>query len=1093
MNIINKYKKDKYESYKDLVNSEKSINNFDNNDLCEIFEYHSYFYKKEIYNFYKDLINSEKCIDDYDGNDLWKILEYYSCIKLSEKYNTIFYEYNDIDPTFKEINNMSRNDTGIDACDLKDKILQCKFRKNTLTLKECSTFFACQNIFSEELQKTIVRWEKMIISRNSESILSDHLLEKKKFKLFEDITFPKQEIIEYCNDLLNNPILNYVFEEEEFKLRYYQLEAIEIIKNNNNSIICLPTGCGKNIVIMYSMKEDKKYLILVPRIILMYQLKDEMIKHFPKWKNKIQLIGDNNNCFKENKNITICVYNSVNLIMDYASQFEKIYIDEAHHIEKPEIYKSDDDYESIEEEYHESINEDDERIDEYNEIIEEDDESIDKDDESIEKSKDDSEDELKNSKYIDIIHGFKKFNNNVYLSATIDELNNFEYYKKDIREMIEKKYLSDYTIHVPIFNEDPTNKNICEYIIKNYRNMIIYCNTQKEGKEVNKIMNKILNKSSEYIDCLTSKNKRTDIINRFKKSSLPFIVNVRILVEGFDAPITKGVIFMHLPRSKTTLIQIIGRCLRLHENKTISNVILPYSCNEDKDNINNFLRIIAENDNRIKKSFENKKLGGYISLNIEESNNEEELNEEIELKFEMIYNSMGFLQNGNELWNVKLNKLKEFIDEYKKLPNSRSKNSNEKVLGKWISHQKTYYKNKEYIMKDETIYNKWSEFIEEYKKYFFSNEEIWKANLDNVKIFINEYKKLPSKASKNSNKKVLGKWISTQKSNYKNKIKIMKDETIYNTWSEFIEIYKIYFLSNEEIWKDNLDNVKIFINEYKKLPSEASKNSNEKILRTWLSNQKKNYKNKTQIMKDETIYNTWTHFIEECKKYFLSNEEIWKDKLDNVKIFIDEKKKIPSTTSKNSNEKILGIWLSHQKINYKNKTEIMKDENIYNTWTEFIKIYKKYFLSNEEIWKDNLDNVKIFINEYKKLPSEASKNSNEKILRTWLSNQKKNYKNKTQIMKDETIYNTWTHFIEECKKYFLSNEEIWKDNLDNVKTFINEYKKLPSEASKNSNEKILGRWLSRQKINYKNKTQIMKDETIYNTWSKFIEIYKKYL
>ena len=108
MNIINKYKKDKYESYKDLVNSEKSINNFDNNDLCEIFEYHSYFYKKEIYNFYKDLINSEKCIDDYDGNDLWKILEYYSCIKLSEKYNTIFYEYNDIDPTFKEINNMSR-------------------------------------------------------------------------------------------------------------------------------------------------------------------------------------------------------------------------------------------------------------------------------------------------------------------------------------------------------------------------------------------------------------------------------------------------------------------------------------------------------------------------------------------------------------------------------------------------------------------------------------------------------------------------------------------------------------------------------------------------------------------------------------------------------------------------------------------------------------------------------------------------------------------------------------------------------------------------------------------------------------------------
>jgi hypothetical protein len=493
-----------------------------------------------------------------------EILEYYSCIKLSEKYKTLFFEYNDIDATFKEKNHLSRNDTGIDACDLKNKILQCKYRKSVLTLKECSTFFASQNTYSSTSQKTIVRWEKMFICRNSESVLSEHLLEKKEFRLFEDITFPKQEIIEFCNGLMLHPPLNrYAEDKEEFKLRYFQLEAIETTKSNANSIISLPTGCGKNVVIMYSMNEEKKYLILVPRIVLMYQLKDEMVKHFPKWKNKIQLIGDSNNAFNENKNITICVYNSVNLLLQYASQFEKIFVDEAHHIEKPKIYQMDDDDLSF--------------------VSEEEDFS--EEEENDKTSNADSEDELQRSKYIDIIHGFQRLNNNVYLSATIDELENFAYYKRDIREMIDNKYLSDYTIHVPIFNEDPTNTNICQYIIKNHRNMIIYCNTKKEGKQINKIMNSLLNKSSEYIDCLTSKSKRTVILQRFQNGLLPFIVNVRILVEGFNAPITKGVIFMHLPRSKITLIQIIGRCLRLHEHKTISNVILPYSCDEDKDNI----------------------------------------------------------------------------------------------------------------------------------------------------------------------------------------------------------------------------------------------------------------------------------------------------------------------------------------------------------------------------------------------------------------------------------------------------------------------------------------------------------------------------
>ena len=97
----------------------------------------------------------------------------------------------------------------------------------------------------------------------------------------------------------------------------------------------------------------------------MEQLKKEIIKHKPNMKYNIQLIGDNNNTFNENKLITICVFNSVHLIENYCFHFDKIFIDEAHHIHKPDIYCDDEYYyntmdsytETYTETYAETINE----------------------------------------------------------------------------------------------------------------------------------------------------------------------------------------------------------------------------------------------------------------------------------------------------------------------------------------------------------------------------------------------------------------------------------------------------------------------------------------------------------------------------------------------------------------------------------------------------------------------------------------------------------------------------------------------------------------------------------------------------------------
>ena len=157
--------------------------------------------------------------------------------------------------------------------------------------------------------------------------------------------------------------------------------------------------------------------------------------------------------------------------------------------------------------------------------------------------------------------------------------------------MIDQGILCDYNIHVPIFTDDPTNENICKHLLTEYLlgSTIIYCNSQKEGKLLSNLLNKLKKNSSKYIDCNTTKSIRNDIINNYKNGNIKFLVNVRILIEGFDAPITQNIVLLHIPHSKTTLIQIIGRALRKYPNKTYANIILPFSSDEDETSINNFI------------------------------------------------------------------------------------------------------------------------------------------------------------------------------------------------------------------------------------------------------------------------------------------------------------------------------------------------------------------------------------------------------------------------------------------------------------------------------------------------------------------------
>jgi hypothetical protein len=160
-------------------------------------------------------------------------------------------------------------------------------------------------------------------------------------------------------------------------------------------------------------------------------------------------------------------------------------------------------------------------------------------------------------------------------------------------------------------------------------------------------------------------------------------------------------------------------------------------------------------------------------------------------------------------------------------------------------------------------------------------------------------------------------------------------------------------------------------------------------------------------MNNKNIYDEFTLFLEEYNEYFRSNEEIWFEKFEKLKNYIDINKKRPSEVDKDDEIASIGKWLSHQLKNYKKKEQIMKyNPIIYDEWNKFMNKYSEYFTPKCDIWINNLLIVIKYIECHNTLPS--SKDLDNKGC--WLSDQKKNYKNNKCIMKDPQIRQQWEDF-----------------------------------------------------------------------------------
>ena len=679
----------------------------------------------------------------------FRLFEMVTARMLSRKHGRAFYLWEDVALEVKDALGLPHPDVGIDITDTTTTIVQCKLRSNTLTWTDIGTFLACAlgRVLTED-RALCAAWSEVVVARNACSRLSAHCaFFASRLGFDAPITLADYEsTVSGILALAQQNVTEHVA-ATEVELRDYQLEAIELCVKATPSAayVVLPTGCGKSLVMArVAAREDLRVLILVPLVALLEQMLDVLaanlnIAH-------VTAVGgpyEYDNTKVEAARVVVCVYNSAHKID--ATTFDRVLVDEAHFARAPAIYTDLLDGDTA----GEISNASETTAAEETEEPEESEEAEDPEEEGASASPTTSE--SRGRGYAAVRAAMTLVSARLF-SATLDVPESADRCTRTLREMIDTGRLCDYRLNVPVFDVGATNTDLAWFLVRNYRSIIVYCSTRAEGVSFCAAMN-AHGPCARYVDCDTPRGERREILEAFKSGHLAFVVNVRVLSVGFDAPITKGVCFVNMPASKTHIVQVIGRCLRVHPGKRCAQVILPLVAGQEGEDkrARDFMRVLAQTDARVAQALRNRG-APYVAVRraargdadgsegYEEGGSEQHA---VNLIYTAVYDAMGTALT--DAWLTRYDELVAFYGANRKFPPAAMPG-----LGTWVSTQR---------YRRATMAPERKARLEALAWWVWTVLVDWDARFDELVAFYAEHGRIPPRSTPGR----IGGWVQTQR------------------------------------------------------------------------------------------------------------------------------------------------------------------------------------------------------------------------------------------------------------------------------------------------------------------------------------------
>jgi superfamily II DNA or RNA helicase len=415
-----------------------------------------------------------------------------------------------------------------------------------------------------------------------------------------------------------------------------------------------------------------------------------------------------------------------------------------------------------------------------------------------------------------------------------------------------------------------------------------------------------------------------------------------------------------------------------------------------------------------------------------------------------------------DLFKLRVLQLKEWIEKYGQLPSRNATGIDEKLLFSFLVNTRTK-KNKN-ILSSEYL-NYWINIIGD-DNLLKNNDllENFEQDVIELKQWMNINTRIPTIKSDDNIENKFGSFLIAKRQNKKKNIawSIERD----NIWIKYFGNLDLLNTKNLiDMYYDKLIEIKNWIDIHQRKPSDHSKDKYESSLGLFIGKCKGYKKNNEcwSIEKEKLWIQVFGNLnLLKCENLL----EEFENKVIELKEWIHENDRIPSQTKKNKNEDRIAKFVTTNRNNKKNNYQwsVEKDSIWIKHFSNFDLLIPKNIL---DIFQNRVNDLYDWMIINQKKPNGNSKNKIEKSLGHFITDCKLNKKNNEfwSIEKEQI----WIHKfgnLELLEYRDLLGE--FRNNVIELKSWININQRIPRDNAIDPNEKIIGRFLMNSKINKKN-------------------------